>query len=384
MWITSSPKAAKAPAIIALGNFDGVHLGHQRVMAKILPDRQSLASSLSQRLFCYPSITALHGGLLAAGYSHVPEQFCTPQSVTASGLEAKLSVEQPPYAPPTPSYQRANADSAPLTYATVVTFFPHPQEYFSGTARPLLTPLVEKTWLLAQLGIQQLVLLPFDQALANLTPEDFVVKLLIEQLQAKSISVGSDFRFGKGRSGDAAGLSAIASQYGIPVIQAPLREEAGARISSSRIRQALQLGELDMAAHLLGRPYSLTGKVVPGQQLGRTLGFPTANLKLPPDKYLPRMGVYGVQVHGPAPEPLPAVMNIGYRPTVEGQALAVEVHLLNWSGDLYGQFLTVTLECFLRPEQRFDSLAQLQAQIAQDAQAAIACLLPNSSSPQKN
>jgi riboflavin kinase / FMN adenylyltransferase len=268
---------------------------------------------------------------------------------------------------------RLNAQG--MAYATVVTFSPHPQEYFSGISRTLLTPVAEKTRQLERLGIDQLVLLPFDQALAQLSPEDFVERILIKGLQAKRISVGSDFRFGKGRAGDATRLATIAASYGVPVVQVPLKYEKGDRISSSRIRQALQTGQLKEATQLLGRPYTLSGCVVQGQQIGRTIGFATANLQLPSDKYLPRTGVYSVWVEGASAEPLPGVMNIGYRPTVEGRSLSVEVHLLNWAGDLYGEQLTVSLVGFVRPEQAFDSLESLKAQIAADCEVAKASLV---------
>lgn len=348
MWITSSLKAAKTPTHIALGNFDGVHLGHQKVMAQVLADR--LPSAQSSELFSAQSIAALHGGAIAAGYSHL--------------LDAHPEV----------TAQLPSTGWPLAADATVVTFSPHPQEYFSGVPKPLLTPIAEKTWQLAQMGIQQLVMLPFNLALAELSPEAFVARILIKGLQAERISVGSDFRFGKGRYGNAAMLETIAARYGVPVMQVPLKHEKGDRISSSRIRQALQSGSLEVATRLLGRPYTLTGRVVQGQQLGRTIGFPTANLQLPADKYLPRTGVYSVQVYGVGAEPLQGVMNIGNRPTVEGQALSIEVHLLNWAGDLYGQTLTVSLEGFVRAEQKFDSLAQLKAQIAADCRVAIAML----------
>ena len=213
-------------------------------------------------------------------------------------------------------------------------------------------------------------MLPFNQALAELSPEAFVKQILIDGLKAKHISVGSDFRFGKERSGTAEGLSKIAAQYDVPVTRVALRQEKGDRISSSRIRKALAAGELTEATQLLGRPYLLTGRVVRGQQIGRTIGFATANLQVPADKYLPRTGVYSVRVYGVTRAPLLGVMNIGHRPTVGGQSLSVEVHLLDWSGELYGQTLTASLETFIRAEQKFDSLVQLKAQIEQDCQTA--------------
>ncbi len=361
MWITSSLKAAKTPVNIALGNFDGVHLGHQRVMAGILPSRPIAASpALSSA-----SIAALHQGVIASGYSHLSDH----EPLVATDLLIDPSIDSTDSAAPVES-----KDLDPKIYATVVTFLPHPQDYFSGISRPLLTPIAEKIWQLAQLGIDQLVMLPFNRALAELGPEAFVKQILIEGLQVQQISVGDDFRFGKGRGGDAKALQMIAATCGVPVIRVPLLHEKGDRISSSRIRQALQIGNLSEATQLLGRPYTLTGRVVQGQQIGRTIGFPTANLQIPPDKYLPRTGVYSVQVYGASTEPVAGVMNIGHRPTVKGQSLSVEVYLLNWAGDLYGNLLTVSLIEFVRPEQTFDSLESLKAQITADCERAIATL----------
>lgn len=259
--------------------------------------------------------------------------------------------------------------------STVVTFDPHPQEFFSGQHRSLLTPLPEKIPILQQLGLDQLVLLPFNAALASLPPEEFVEVILVQHLQAQRVSVGQNFRFGRGRAGHTADLQAIAAQFGVEVCIVPLYTADGERISSSAIRQALEQGEPDQARQLLGRPYQLWGEVVLGQQLGRTLGFPTANLKLPPEKFLPRQGVYSVWVQiGEEERSLPGVMNLGYRPTVEGTRQTIEVHLLDWTGDLYGQTLVVSLENFIRSEQKFTSLEELKAQIARDCETARAAL----------
>jgi riboflavin kinase / FMN adenylyltransferase len=217
------------------------------------------------------------------------------------------------------------------------------------------------------MGVEQLVLLPFDQTLANLTPQAFVKTILIEGLEARFISVGQDFHFGRGRVGTSADLDAIASSYGTAVRVVPLHCAEDERISSSSIRQALELGKVARANALLGRAYTLVGEVVQGQQIGRTIGFPTANLKVPDDKFLPQRGVYAVQVScSDWGSTQPGVMNLGVRPTVDGLRQTIEVHLLNWSGDLYGKTLTVALETFLRPEQKFDSLEALTAQIQTD------------------
>ncbi len=254
-------------------------------------------------------------------------------------------------------------------YSTLVTFDPHPQEFFSGESRSLLTPQVEKVQYLETMGIQQLILLPFDQDLAALSPQAFVAEILIKQLQACCISVGEDFRFGNRRSGTVDDLKAIAQPYGVTVNIVPLNKIDGLRISSSAIRQALSQGDILQANQLLGRPYRLIGEVIQGQQLGRTLGFPTANLQLSPNKFLPRYGVYAVRVTWDDQKSKNhlGVMNIGCRPTVApGQPATVEIHLLDWSGDLYGKILTVDIEQFLRPEQKFVSLDQLKTQIQLD------------------
>lgn len=317
MWVTSSLATVLTPTAVALGNFDGVHRGHRQVVQPVLKNRAIV------------------------------------------GAEKHL-------------------------HSTVVTFCPHPQEFFAEQRRPLLTPLNEKIAQLKQMGLEQLVSLPFNRELASLTPEQFVEGILVKQLQAAHISVGSDFCFGRRRSGTSKDLQGIAARYGINVTIAPLELIDGERISSSAIRQALQQGDLQVANRLLGRPYSLIGQVVRGQQLGRTIGFPTANLHVSPEKFIPRQGVYAVQVQvykteAGSSEVIPGVMNIGYRPTVEGTQQTIEVHLLEWSGDLYGQTVSVHLEAFLRPEQKFAALDDLKAQIQADCEAAKALFATNPS-----
>jgi riboflavin kinase / FMN adenylyltransferase len=281
--------------------------------------------------------------------------------------------------------------------STVVTFDPHPQEFFSGQPKKLLTPLAEKVELLEAMGVEQLVLLQFDRELATLTALEFVEEILVRQLKASRISVGVDFRFGRGRAGTAVDLQSIASGYGVDVALVPLHNCGTVRISSSAIRESLASGDLTRANQLLGRPYSLVGTVVGGQRLGRTIGFPTANIELPPEKFLPRFGVYAVRVsvkqggekmknqsssyQRENPKPLIAgipsnlffvngVMNVGCRPTVDGLQPTVEVHLLDWSGDLYGKTLSASLVEFLRPEQKFASLDALKTQIQADCDVA--------------
>lgn len=360
MWITSSPTTAKTPTVIALGNFDGVHCGHRQVIQPILPSTPGSASlrPLEKAVAAGPdgidsSALNLAGLEVFQGYS----DRCFSLDHSAAGQYSQ-------------ALESAKTAARPL--ATVLTFFPHPQEYFLGVSRPLLTPINEKAQQLKEMGVEQLVLLPFNQSLAQLSPEEFVEIILVRHLQAQHLSVGVDFRFGRNRAGTTETLKHLAARWDLGITVVPLQQAGGDRISSSRIRAALQQADLATAAQLLGRPYSLTGKVVRGQQLGRTLGFPTANLKLPADKFLPCNGVYRVCVAGVANllQPIAGVMNIGTRPTVDGTAQTIEVHLLGWSGNLYGHSLQVTLESFLRPEQRFDSLEALKRQIQADCEAA--------------
>lgn len=355
MWITSSLSTAHTPTDIALGNFDGVHLGHQTVIRPILPSAPS-----EQQIFAAKHLTAPPELAALRGYS----DRCPFLLDACDFAAATPPAERPP--------------GAPSPMPTVVTFYPHPQEFFSGQSRPWLTPLEEKAAFMKLLGVRQLVLLPFNPELANLSPDTFITEVLLDRLQARHISVGADFRFGHQRQGDVSLLKHLAEQQGTQVTIVDLAQKGGDRISSSRIRQALCAGDISQVQQLMGRPYRLLGRVVQGQQLGRQLGFPTANLQVPPEKFLPRTGVYSAWVYGipgeAADAGLPAVMNLGVRPTVDGQNQSIEVHLLNWQGDLYGQTLTVALKGFLRPEQRFDSLDHLKAQIQADCAAALAVL----------
>ena len=357
--------------MVALGNFDGVHRGHRQVIQPILSQQAAppvVAPNPDQHPLQCLSAWETPDYSFSAGMEWQPSA-----SVASTNRDLSSSGSDQPR-----DWNGSAADGfsplyPPQPHTTVVTFFPHPQEFFSGQPRVLLTPLQEKALHLKTMGVEQLVLLPFNRSLANLSPRTFVEEVLIRRLQAQYISVGMDFRFGHQRAGRVDDLCAIATQHGIQVHVVPLETLDGERISSSAIREALQSGDVQQATHLLGRPYTLTGRVIMGQKLGRTIGFPTANLKLPPEKFLPRDGVYGVRVYADASvgqSPQIGVMNIGHRPTVQGVQRTIEVHLLDWSGDLYGKTLTVSLEQFLRSEQKFDSLDALKRQIQADCQAA--------------
>lgn len=245
--------------------------------------------------------------------------------------------------------------------AVVATFHPHPAEVLAPDKAPKrLTPLAHQAELFQQLGMHATLAIPFDLALAGQSAEAFIERLA-KSCQLASIHVGVDWAFGKGRHGNLELLKELGSQHGFSVYGETAVLEKEERISSTAIRLAVSQGKLDRAATLLGRPYSLFGKVVQGDQIGRTLGFPTANLAIETEA-LPPYGVYVVRTaEGPG------VANLGVRPTIGGElARRFEVHLLDWEGDLYGKTLEAEFLHQIRPEMRFEGLPELQAQIAQD------------------
>ncbi len=268
---------------------------------------------------------------------------------------------------------RGGDDAAGAAVPTVVSFWPHPREVLHGEPRLRLDLPEEKLVLLEPLGIRQLVLVPFDAALAALTPEAFVAEVLVAQLQARRIAVGDNFRFGVGRSGDVGDLARLGARHGIEVTVLPMLYDGSERVSSSRIRRALAVGGLDEARRMLKRPYRFSGRVVRGRGLGRGLGWPTANLQVDGRKFLPLEGVYAARAWlagepGPA---MAAVMNLGPQPTVDPLApSAVEVHLLDRQIELEGVHLTVEPLRLLRRQRTFEGLEALSAQIGRDANEA--------------
>lgn len=271
----------------------------------------------------------------------------------------------------------AVAASGKSLVPTVLSFWPHPREVLAGEPRLRLDLPEEKLELLEPLGIQQLVLVPFDLALAALSPEQFVTQVLQGQLRAGAIAVGENFRFGVNRSGGPEDLQRLGAAAAMAVTLVPLLADQGQRLSSSRIRAALAKADLGEVQRLLQRPYRFSGLVGRGRGLGRGLGWPTANLQVDGRKFLPREGVYAVLAWRSAqPEaPMPAVMNLGPQPTVDPSApSAVEVHLLNQVIDLAGEQLIVQPVRYLRAQQRFAGLAELTARIADDAGEAAAIL----------
>ncbi len=254
----------------------------------------------------------------------------------------------------------------------MVSFWPHPREILYGETRLRLDLPSEKTSLLEPLGVEQLVLVPFDRSLASLSPEDFVHKILLKTLKANQIAVGENFRFGRNREGSASTLKEIAKASGVKVAVLPILEDPQGRMSSSRIRSALKNGNLQEAKDLMGRPYSFRGRVIKGKGLGKSLGWPTANLSVDGRKFLPGTGVYAswAKLSNPI-KSIPAIMNLGPQPTVDPNSpSAVEVHLLDQNLDLVGQELIIEPAKRLRGQKKFTDLASLSLQIGEDASLA--------------
>lgn len=284
--------------VLTIGNFDGVHLGHQALLAKVL------------------------------------------STARASGRPA-----------------------------LVITFEPHPFEYFAGSELtiPRVTRFREKFELLSASGVDYLFLLNFNQSVACLSASEFTQHILGETLEAKELILGDDFHFGKGRTGNAAFLAAEGERLGFTVKTLPTYMLDGERVSSTRIRRALMAGDLETARLLLGRPFTLSGRVRPGAQLGRQWGFPTANIFLH-RRLTPVSGIFTVLVHGLSDKPWPGVANVGTRPTVDGTRTLLEVHLHQFNRDIYGYDVRVEFCTKLREEERFPSIDILREHIAKDVE----------------
>lgn len=254
--------------------------------------------------------------------------------------------------------------------AVVIIFEPLPREYFAAKdAPPRLTRLREKLLALRQYAVDRVLCLRFDARLAAMSAQEFVERILVQGLAVSYVVLGDDFHFGKDRKGNLAMLQAAGRTYGFRVVHMHTFEIDGERVSSTRVRQALQRGDLATAEKLLGRRYALCGRVRRGDRLGRTLGYPTANLRL--GRPLPPVhGIFAVEVLGLEREPLAGVASIGNRPTVGGDEHRLEVYLFDFNQDIYGRYLQVELRHKIRDEARFGSLAELKTQIACDVAAA--------------
>ena len=293
--------------VVAIGNFDGIHLGHQALLDRVKSGAGELAAS-----------------------------------------------------------------------SLVLTFEPHPREVFLPQEPNFrLTPFRIKARILESLGIDHMVAVHFDKAFSQRAAEDFVKDILVEGMGVRRVVVGWDFCFGNKRQGNVGLLREMGAELGFETeVVEPVSATGGAVYSSSLIRQRLRDGDPRGAAELLGRAFEIEGRVEKGQQLGRTLGFPTANMTL--DGYLePAHGIYAVMAgidEGEATHYRPAVANLGRRPTVEGKDTLLESYLFDWSGDLYGKHLRVKLIEFLRAEEKFESLEAMTGQMKRDAEQARAIL----------
>jgi len=288
------------PTVLTIGTFDGVHLGHQKIVERVVT-------------------TARQEGLLA----------------------------------------------------TVFTFFPHPRMVVQhDKGLKLIHTSEEKKQLLQQLGVDLLVVQPFNEAFAQLTAEEFVSTILVEHLNVKKVIIGYDHRFGRNRTANIDDMRLFGEKYGFAVEEISVQEVDEVSVSSTKIREALNKGDVTTAEHYLGTPYSLTGTVVHGLKLGRTLGYPTANIQVTEDyKLIPKDGVYAVysyisgrKVYG--------MMSIGKNPTIEGKGASIEVYFFDFNGDLYDQKLTIEFVQYLREEQKFATIDLLKKQLQDDETAA--------------
>ena len=288
------------PTVLTIGTFDGVHLGHQKIIERVVT-------------------TARQEGLLA----------------------------------------------------TIFTFFPHPRMVVQHDKDlKLIHTLEEKKQLLQQLGVDLLVVQPFNEAFAQLTAEEFVSSILVQRLNVKKVIIGYDHRFGRNRTANIDDMRLFGKKYGFAVEEISVQEVDEVSVSSTKIREALNKGDVTTAEHYLGTPYSLTGRVVHGLKLGRTLGYPTANIQVTEEyKLIPKDGVYAVYSYIGARK-VYGMMSIGKNPTIEGKGASIEVYFFDFNGDLYDQKLTIEFVQYLREEQKFATIDLLKKQLQDDETAA--------------
>lgn len=296
---------SRRPCALTIGNFDGVHLGHRALLARVA------------------------------------------EAASRLGIET-----------------------------AVMTFEPHPREFFAqlagdeSRAPRRIANLRDKLTALEAAGVDRVIVEHFNARFAALSPEAFVRDVLVEGMHVKWLIVGDDFRFGARRAGDFAMLAEAGQRYGFDVVSLPTVSHGSKRISSSEVRTALEAGDFVHAQELLGHPYAISGHVQHGRKLGRTIGFPTLNLKIV-HKRPAVTGIFVVQVHGLADDPLPAVASLGVRPTVEDNGrVLLEVHIFDFAADCYGKRVRIEFLKKLRDEEKYDDLDTLTRAIAADAQAA--------------
>ncbi|MFT5571895.1 MAG: riboflavin kinase/FMN adenylyltransferase [Cryomorphaceae bacterium] len=295
-------QASHRPSVVSIGNYDGVHLGHQHVIKTLLRKSEQLAA---------PS--------------------------------------------------------------TVITFEPLAKEFFRPDSVVRLSSIEERAEILFALGVDQVLCIDFTSDFADYSPQAFVEEVLMDGLGVKYLCVGDDFRFGKDRAAGFGFLQRFGLEHSFEVVSHETFTLDGERVSSGRVRDALLAGEFDLAQRLLGRRYTISGAVTKGQQLGRTINFPTANIVLP-HMNLPVNGVYAVTASLPGNPLIKGVANVGTRPTVDGSENRLEVHLFDFDADIYGQNMLVDFHKNIRQEQKFESFEILKMQIIKDAEAARAYL----------
>jgi len=296
--LTLNACADDAPSVVTIGNFDGLHSGHQQLLQAVKQQAEQCGAASAVVLF-----------------ELQPLEFLRP-------------------------------DCAP----------------------PRLMSLGEKLHGLRQLGVHRVGLVRFDERFAHLSPEQFVQEVLLDKFRSVGVWVGDDFRFGYQRAGNVETLKQFGLTKGFSVAQTPSFMLDGRRLSSTWLRETLAQADMAQAARVLGRPYAIRGRVVHGQKLGRTIGFPTLNIVFRQKPAV--LGVFAVRIHGLEGRILTGVANVGQRPTLNGQQHRLEVHVFDWQGDVYGARVTIELCHRLRSEQKFDGLNALKQQIQQDVEQA--------------
>ncbi|MDP5121388.1 MAG: bifunctional riboflavin kinase/FAD synthetase [Spirosomaceae bacterium] len=260
--------------------------------------------------------------------------------------------------------------------SVVLTFWPHPRMVVSRDSQQLklITTIEEKIALIEKLGVQHLLVVPFTREFSELSAEKYVQEILINTIGTKTLVIGYDHRFGKNREGGFDYLEKNSNRFGISLEEIPRQEIEDLTISSTKVRNALTDGNVDLASNLLGRNYEFTGIVAKGRQLGRQLGFPTANVQVKENyKLIPANGVYAVRANV-REVVYNGIMNIGNRPTVEGVGRTQEVHIFDFNSDIYGELITVEIVSFIRNEVKFSSITELKNQIEVDSSSAKALL----------
>lgn len=254
----------------------------------------------------------------------------------------------------------------------ILTFFPHPRMVLNGSSSiKLLNTINEKSSLLEKMGLDNLVVHPFDKKFSNLSAKEFVKTILVDSFNIKKIIIGYDHRFGNNRAANIDDLISFGKKYDFEVEQISAQEIDSVSVSSTKIRDAITDGNMIVANEFLGYDYILSGKIITGKQLGRTIGFPTANIKIEENyKLIPKNGVYIVKSHLQE-KTVFGIMNIGLNPTVNGEDLSIEVHFLDFDADLYNKNITVSVIARIRDEQKFTSIDLLKAQIQEDKNYAI-------------